>query len=191
MEQHGADDAGLRALRAEMIDLLQVAFVLVILAILGIAAVDLDTRQPTLVFVALPLIVAAGAKRCGGLGMTAVATTVIVALTVAIVAAILVYPASEWFFAFPLVTILASVLLGDLLAVGVTAATSTILLALSSSGIAGMTPRTLGSALFITGCVAGLTWIAAHPVRAALAWAWESYLLAEQRTDELRDREAE
>ncbi len=36
-----------------------------------------------------------------------------------------------------------------------------------------------------------LTWAAAYPVRAALVWAWDSYLDALQRSEELRDRQGE
>lgn len=36
-----------------------------------------------------------------------------------------------------------------------------------------------------------LTWAAAFPVRAALVWAWDSYLDALRRSEELRDRQGE
>ncbi len=36
-----------------------------------------------------------------------------------------------------------------------------------------------------------LTWAAAHPVRAAMVWAWDSYLDALRRSEELRNRQGE
>src|SRR5579883_2930235 len=85
----------------------------------------------------------------------------------------------------------AGALLGPLGGLVVGILSSGLIAAAMLAPAAVLDSATGGAALVLVGLSVLLTWAAAHPVQAALVWAWDSYLDALRRSEELRDRQGE
>ncbi|MBX6773192.1 MAG: hypothetical protein IRY83_15825, partial [Chloroflexi bacterium] len=85
----------------------------------------------------------------------------------------------------------AGALLGPLGGLAAGIVSSGLIAAAMLAPAAVLDSATGGAALVLVGLSVLLTWAAAHPVQAALVWAWDSYLDALRRSEELRDRQGE
>jgi signal transduction histidine kinase/DNA-binding response OmpR family regulator len=99
------------------------------------------------------------------------------------------WPWSAYFY---VATVIAGgTLLGPLWAVGLGLGCSAILVEATGDPSVGLDGQTaLGAGLLVWFGVL-LTWAAASPVYAAMAWAWSSYLDAQRQAAELRERQGE
>jgi signal transduction histidine kinase/CheY-like chemotaxis protein len=184
-------EVDLRDLRTETLRVLTLTILLLLVAILWLALVDSQTRRLEIWLVLLPLLAAAGARRIGRFGQTLAAIWLIAGLSLSLIAAEIVYPASQFIFAFPLLVLIASTLLGELPSFIVAAAASLAVLIMAPYLDTIVPARASGSVLFLVWATAVLSWVALRPTRTALDWAWTSYSLALQRTEESRDRQGE
>jgi signal transduction histidine kinase/CheY-like chemotaxis protein len=186
-----SDESGLTQLRRETVELLSTGLVGLVLGLLGLAAIDSETRQPLIVVVILPILLGAGVATLREQRLIVSSSGMIGALGLSIVAADLVYPNHQLLYAFALLAVIANILLGDLAGFGVAAVASVIVLHLSNHGQSASLAVDNGTALFLIWTAAILSWLASRPTRTALNWSWRSYLLARERTEELRDRQGE
>ncbi len=187
----GEDESGLSQLRCETLELISIGLVGLMLGLLGLAAVDSETRQPLIVAVLLPLLLGAGVAARHQNRLVLAASGLIGALGLTIVAADLVYPNHQLLYAFSLLVVISNILLGDLAGFGVAAIATGLVYILTSGGNSDSLPLDQGTALFLIWAAATLSWLAARPTRTALNWSWHSYLVAEAKTEELRDRQGE
>lgn len=102
-----------------------------------------------------------------------------------------VYPVSVVAPWLTLIIVLAAALLGRWAGIGAAMTLSVILLG-SPIQLSDPTARAAWmSSLILNWVMAAFGWITSHPIYQALNWAWNSYLLAVARTEELRDRQGE
>ena len=186
---HDASDH--EALRTETLNLMAVAVVILLYAVLALVALVPEARRPAVLLVVAALLAAVAASRLQRLNLTAAAILLIAGLSLAIVSAALVFPGSQLTYCLTLVVIAASVLLGGLPAFGVAALASATVLVLAQRADDVTSGSATGTVLSLIWSTAALSWLASRPTRTALEWAWRNYLLALQRTEELRDRQGE
>ena len=106
-------------------------------------------------------------------------------------ASLAMYPQGETVPLFALVVLVSTALLGWAAGIVVAAAGSAAVLV---SAPAGLNPSLVPSAvsqLFLFWATVVLTWLLSRPQHTALHWAWQSYAEALQKTEQLRDRQAE
>lgn len=185
------DEADLQELRRELLDPLALGVFVLVCILIAIASVDMALDRVKLWQVITPLLAAAGISRFRRLGEEVAAALTILALGASVVVASLVFPESQVVYSFSLVVIAASVLRGTLPAILAAGAASAAILGFGlTADSSGAGVPTIG-VLFMVWSTAILCWLSGRPTRTALEWAWRSYLLALNRTEELRDQRGE
>ncbi len=186
-----AHDLGLDDLRGETLAWLAGVILLVVVGVLVATADQTDPPRQLKWIVLLPLLAAAGASRWRPFGLTGASIAVVGCLAVSIVAGVAVFPTQQFIYTFALLVFVAGTLLGDRAAVTacvLASAFSAVWLSHQATpdGVA-VTP----TVLLLIWLAAVLSWLCGRPTRTSLAWAWSSYLLAQQRTEELREHRGE
>lgn len=187
---HTASD--LQDLRIEALRLIGYGISLLALAILGLAVVDESARDPVVWLVVLPLLGAAGSTRLSHSSRVLIPSLAMIAgLGLSSLAASLAFPGSGAVYSLPLLSIVANLLLGERSSFVVAGVTTGAIVAMSQWSPAAVPSSNLGILLLLAWLACLLSWLATRPTMTALDWAWRSYLLALQRSEELRDRQGE
>ncbi len=183
------DDLGLQELRAEALDLLGLGLVGLAIGLLFLAAVDAETRRPGLWLVVGGLLLTAVAGQAWRWSLPLASGLVVLGLGLSVVAGTVVYPGSQALYALPLVVGVTGALFGLLPTCLVAALGSLGVLLLAQDGRGWV--EAPGMVVGLLWAAAVITWLVTRPTRIALDWAWQHYRLAQQRTEELRQRQGE
>lgn len=181
----------LEELRMQVLDLVSLAILALVFGILWVAAVDSYTRRLDLLPVLALLLLAAGLGRLRRFGLGLASLGLLVGIAASVTATLYAYPGTDWIYAYPLLAVLATVLFGEVRAFLVSAALSVWVVTLASQPDAPVSDGELGTLLFLIWATTLLASFTLHPSRTALDWAWRSFELAQQRTEELRAERAE
>jgi len=185
------DQADLQELRAQALNFVTLFLVAFVFMVLLLATVDPVIRQPRIWLIVVPILIAAFAGRIKRLGVPIASVFVVCLLGATIVGAGYAYSDLRMLYLLPLLVITANALLGEGLAAGIAFVSSLTVIALGEHGSPLETIQVSGIALLAIWTTAVLSAITSRPTRVALAWVWRSYALAERRTAELRERQAE
>ena len=124
-------------------------------------------------------------------GTTPAAVALLLGLTTTITACL--YSLGSGLFAafYPVVALVAGMLLGWACAAVVAIATGLLVLGLAGQSPDLLTAEVVDVALLLTAVNLALSWLLSRPVQAALDWSWASYAQALEKTEEARSRQAE
>ncbi len=184
-------ESDLENLRAEAMHLLALGILGLVVGILAWAAVDSRIRRPEIWLVVVPLLGAAFSTRVPRLGSRGGAALLIGSLGLGIIDATALYPAGHFLYALPLLAIVATALLGNVLTLVVAALASLVVVGLALDSARFATTDATTTVVFLIWSASALSWLVGRPTRSALDWAWRSYLLTLERTEELRERQSD
>ena len=184
-------DSDLDDLRAETLSRLAVVLLLIVFGVLVLTADQPDPPRQLKWLVLVPLLVAVGAPRLRRFGLTLAAAVMVGCLALSIAMAVVVFPEQQFVYVFAALVFAAGILLGAPAALGASGLSSAfVVFWLPNHALATGTP-VLVTVLLSIWLAAVLSWLSERATRTTLDWAWSSYLLAVQRTDELRQQRGE
>ncbi|HUX85986.1 MAG TPA: ATP-binding protein [Chloroflexota bacterium] len=184
-------DTDLEVLRAETLSRLGVVLLLIVFGVLVFTADQTDPPRQLKWLVLVPLLAAATAPRLRRFGLTVAAGAIVGCLALGIAAAVVVFPEQQFVYLFAVLVFAAGILLGAPAALVVSGLSSAFSVFWVSQYALDTGAPALGTVLLILWLAAALSWLGERSTRATLDWAWSSYLLAVQRTDELRQQRGE
>jgi signal transduction histidine kinase/CheY-like chemotaxis protein len=185
------EQADLDEMRAQALKLVSSSLLVFVFVLLMLATIDSTLRRPTIWLIVAPVLIAAlvGHLKAGDRHGTPF--FMVALLGAAIVKVRYVYSDPQILYLLPLLVLMANPLLGEGPSIGIASALSLVIIVLGDHKSPLDTIHASGIALLLLWATTILAAIASRPIRVALAWAWRSYALAEARTEELRDRQAE
>ncbi|MBX6773344.1 MAG: hypothetical protein IRY83_16615, partial [Chloroflexi bacterium] len=185
------EQADLDEMRAQALKLVSISLLAFVFVLLMLATIDSTLRRPSIWLIVVPVLIAALIGHFKACDRRWAPFLMIALLGATIIEVRYVYSDTQTLYLMPLLVLMANSLLGEGLSVGIASALSLVIVALGDH-------RSPLDVIHMSGIVLLLLWattilaaIASRPTRIALAWAWRSYALAEARTEELRDRQAE
>ena len=123
-------------------------------------------------------------------GVAPAAGSLVLALTVVLAAALLVFQAELLAFWFSPIVIVAGVLIGWRHGVASALLASAVILA-DQAYLGRMSGDVATGSLLLTWVGLLISWLLSHPTHTALDWAWHSYVRSMQITEELRDHQGQ
>ena len=190
-KDRGRDELGLRQLREETLGFVQVGAVLLVVGVLIYSANRFDIVRSDKWLVLLSVLGAVGLSRLRWLSVEVASVVLIAGLGLSVVLATVLFPSGQLAYVLVLVVIIASVLTGDLPTFATAALTSAAVLALASWQPGAVADEAIGTVLLLIWAAAFACCLGSRSTHTALDWAWSSYVLLLDRTEELKHRQGE
>lgn len=189
--QSATSNRDLEDLRAETIERLAVVFLVVFFGVLILTADQTSPPRPLKWLVLAPLLAAVGATRLRSHGLVKASVATIGCLAFSIGMAVVVFPGEQFIYTLGLLVFVAGLLLGDTAALGTCALSSVFSVFWLPQRTLVVGEPVVSTVLLVIWLAAALSWLTERSTRTTLDWAWSSYLLAVQRTEELREQRGE